>query len=133
MIDPIAVGLSIEYVIEKDRASNNPTTWIIGSMDSFTQSKLLASLIDITVKDGDVAWDKSSNKQHPDFTIVKYGLKGWKNFGKLEFRSEKVSLFGQEIESVPDDLLKQIPLPIVQELALVIWKGNQVSEDLKKN
>ncbi len=133
MIDPLSIGVSIEYIAEEDRKSKNPTVWIIGSLDSFTQSKLISTLVDISVEDGKPKLEKLAQDNHPDFVIVKYGLKGFKNFGDVVFKSEKVTLFGQELEEVSKDVLKVIPLSVIHELANVIWRGNKVSEELEKN
>jgi len=132
MIDPLAIGLTIEYIAQEDKDSENPTVWLIGALDSFTQSKLIGSFLEMSTEDGKPKIEKSIKTGSPDFAIVKYGLKGFKNFGTIEFRSEKVSAFGQEFEAVPDDILGRIPLSLIHELAGIIWKGNNINEDIKK-
>lgn len=132
-MDPLAIGLTMEYVVKDEINLEKYTTWILGTLDSFTQSKLVASFIDISMEDGKPKLEKSKQSEHPDFAIVRYGLKGFKNFGSLEFKTEKISIFNQELEAVPDDILKLIPLDVIHELAKVIWDGNRVNEELKKN
>ena len=68
-----------------------------------------------------------------NFSIVRYGLKGFKNFGDIEFKTEKVKAFDRDIEIVPDEILAKIPLRIIHELSTTIWFGNKVSEELRKN
>lgn len=133
MIDPLAVGLTIEYVVESDRKSVEPTIWVLGALDSFTQSKLASSFFKISM-DGDTPKvEKNMVNDHPDFLVVKHGLKGFKNFGNIEFKTEKSTMFNKELNIVPDEILGKIPLDVIHELAQVIWKGNNVSEDLRKN
>jgi len=134
MVDPLVIGLTKEYITKNDKDSKNPTIWIIGSFDSFTQSKLVASFIDISIdKEGKAILDKNKQAEHPDFMIVRYGLKGFKNFGKIEFKTSKIKLFEQDFDIVSDEVLKIIPLDIIHELAGVIWSGNRVDEELRKN
>ena len=126
MIDPIAVGLTKEYIAKQDRDSASPTIWIIGAMDSLTQSKLAFTFMRES--------EKSHANENPSFMVVKVGLKGFKNFGSAEFRTEKSTMSSMEdIDVVPDDIIKMIPLHIIRELSEVIWQENQVTDDLKKN
>ena len=134
MIDPLAIGENIEYIAKKDRDSGSPTIWIIGPLDSFQQSKILSTLIDIDVKDDKPEVKRNKDRYvHNDFLLVKYGLKGFKNFGKVEVKTEKIKLMDRDMDVLTDDMLKVIPLDIIHELAEVIWNGNKVSEELRKN
>ena len=134
MIDPIAIGQTKEYVAEIEKDSENPTIWIIGAIDSMEKSKLLVSGMDVTVdEEGNTIVKQKNTDVSNDFKVVKYGLKGWKNFGNAEFKTVKETLFDREIDVVSDDLLKVIPLDIIHELSREIWGENQVSEKLEKN
>ena len=133
MIDPLVIGLNKEYIATNDKKSENPTVWIIGCLDSFTQSKLISSFANFSIKEGVPMVEQKVLSEHPDFGIVRYGLKGFKNFGKVEFKTIRTTMFGQDIEVVDDSILKMIPLDIIHELASVIWRGNQVDEETRKN
>lgn len=134
MIDPIAIGQTKEYVSEIEKDSKNPTIWIIGAIDSMEKSKIVISGMDITIdEEGNSIVKQKETGISNDFKIVKYGLKGWKNFGDVEFKTVKEALFDREIDVVPEDLLRVIPLDIIHELSREIWGENQVSEKLEKN
>lgn len=136
MIDPIAVGQTKEYVIKSD--INNPTIWIIGALDSMTKAKIISSFGRVEIQDNKPVYvqgeiDLSMN----NFSIVKYGLKGFKNFVlagvPVEFKTVKEKVFNIEIDAVPDELLKIIPLYAITELANTIWGENIVNSELIKN
>ena len=136
MVDPIAVGQTKEYVLKSDKT--NPTIWLIGPLDSITKSKIIGSFGKIEIQDGKPIYVQGNiDFTQNNFLIVKYGLKGFKNFlldGKeVEFKLNKEKVFNQEIEAVSDEVLKMIPLFAINELASVLWGENQVSEELEKN
>lgn len=136
MIDPIAVGEPKEFVVKEDLKSKSPTTWFIGALDSIEKQRILSSNLIVSTDDKGSPTVETVEKENEilnDFAIVKYGLKGWKNFGTLEFRTEKVKLFDREIDAVPDDLLRRIPLFIIYQLSTEIWGENKVDENLEKN
>lgn len=147
MIDPIAVGLTKEYVskydvvaVEKDgqktyEPNPNPTVWMIGAIDSIEKAKIQNSWMDVIVaEDGKTNIVRNKDKvANSDFEIVRYGLKGFKNFGSLEFRTEKQKFFDRDIDVVAEDIIRSIPLDIIRELAEVIWNDNHVDRNLRKN
>lgn len=131
MIDPISVGQTKEYILKLDKV--NPTIWLIGPLDSITKAKILSSFGKVEIKDGQPVYVQSAESLGlNDFSIVKYGLKGFKNF-KVEFKTNKEKVYNQEIDAVSDEVLKAIPLFAIRELADVIWGENRVSEELEKN
>ena len=136
MIDAIAFGQTKEYVLKSDK--KNPTIWLIGALDSITKARIISSFGKIEIKEGQPVYSQGEiDLALNNFSIVKYGLKGFKNFKsgdkEVEFKTEKIKVFNQEIEAVSDDILKIIPLFAITELANVIWGENQVSEELAKN
>jgi len=136
MVDPIAVGQIKEYVLQNDK--KNPTIWLIGAIDSITKAKIVSSYGKIEIKDNQPIYVQGEiDLALNNFSIVKYGLKGFKNFsldGKpVEFKTIKEKVFNAEIDVIPDELLKMIPLYAISELANVIWGENQVSGELSKN
>ena len=136
MIDPIAFGQTKEYVLKNDKV--NPTIWIIGALDSITKAKIVSSFGKVEVKDGQPVYTQSEiDLSLNNFSIVKYGLKGFRNFKlddkEVEFKVNKEKVFGNEIEAVSDEVLKSIPLYVIAELSNAIWGENQVSAELVKN
>lgn len=135
MIDPISVGQIKEYPLKNDK--KNPTIWLIGPLDSITKSKIISSFGRIEVVDNKPVYIQKDIDSQNNFTIVKYGLKGFKNFllnGKeVEFKANKEKVFDREIEVVSEDILRMIPLFAINELANEIWGENRVSEELEKN
>jgi hypothetical protein len=147
MIDPIAVGLTKEYVSvqdvvveEKDgkkimSKNPNPTVWLVGAIDSIQKAQIQASWFDVeTTLDGKSKIVRNKDKfTNSDFEIVKFGLKGFRNFGDTEFKTDKIKFFDREVDIVSEETVRRIPLSIIQELAKVIWDENQVNEELRKN
>jgi len=136
MVDPISVGMTKEYTLKGDK--KNPTIWVIGPLDSIMKSKFLASFGKIEVKDGKPVYVQGDiDYTQNNFSLVKYGLKGFKNFKikdkEVEFKTKKEKVFNVEMEVVAEDTLKMIPLFAINELANEIWGENQVGEDLEKN
>lgn len=136
MVDPIAVGQIKEYALKTDK--ENPTTWLIGPLDSITKAKMIGSFGKIEIQNEKPVYVQGNvDFAQNNFSIVKYGLKGFKNFlldGKeVEFKTQKEKVFDREIEIVSDETLMKIPLFAINELASVIWGENQVSEELAKN
>lgn len=136
MIDPIAFGQIKEYVLKSDK--ENPTIWLIGPLDSITKAKIISSFGRIEIKDSQPVYVQGElDLALNNFSIVKYGLKGFKNFKlgdkEIEFKTVKEKVFNKEIEAVSDEILKIIPLFAITELANIIWGENQVSAELIKN
>lgn len=136
MINPISVGQTIEYSLKND--TENPTIWIIGPLDSITKGKMVSQYGKIEVKDGKPVYiEKDIDAAMNNFNIVRYGLKGFKNYKlngvDVEFKTKKEKLFDHEVDVVDDETLKCIPLFAIAELANVIWGENEVSEALRKN
>lgn len=136
MIDPIAVGQIKEFVLKTDK--ENPTIWLIGPLDSITKSKIISSFGKLEIQNEKPVYVQANvDLTQNNFTIVKYGLRGFKNFildgQEVEFKTQKEKVFDHELDVVSDDTLKMIPLFAISELASQIWGENQVSEELAKN
>ena len=136
-IDPIAVGQIKEYILKRDD-KKNPTIWLIGPLDSIMKGKIIGSFGKVEVKDNKPVYVQGDiNLSENNFVIVRYGLKGFRNFslnGKdVTFKTIKKKVFDRDIEIVSDETLSRIPLFAINELANEIWGENQVSEDLEKN
>jgi hypothetical protein len=134
MIDPIAVGQTKEYIIKAEQGTDNPTIWIIGALDSMDKAEILSNLSSVENVD-DKTQIKANEKKliHSDFIIVGHGLKGFKNFGDVKFKTAEIDFFDKKKQVVHEDILKMIPLIVIQELANEIWSENKVDEELEKN
>ena len=142
MIDPIALGQNKEYIAIQDKnkdetSKDNPTIWILGPLNAMQKALITAHSIS---EDSEVSEDKEGKKSikalsqsmiKQDFEIVRQGLKGFKNFGTLEYSTEKIKFFNEEIDVVTQNLL--LVIPIIRELADVIWGENTVDEKLAEN
>ena len=132
MVDPIAVGQILEYTLKND--TTDPTVWLIGPLDSITKARIISKLGKIEMKNGEAVYSQGEiDFTMNNFTIVKYGLKGVKNW-KLNGEDIKFDTATENgITVVADEILKKIPLYAIAELANVIWGENQVNEELRKN
>jgi len=135
MINPIAIGLTKEYVLKNDKV--NPTVWIIGSIDSMMAAKIASESGQIEMVDGKPTFVVNEDIANNDFKLVRYGLKGFKNFSidgkEVEFKFSKEKMMDHDIDVAHEDIIKMIPLFAIHELAMEIWKANQVSEEEGKN
>ena len=135
MISPIAIGLTKEYTLKSDK--NDPTIWIIGAIDSVMAAKIASAAGKIEMKDGQPIFVSSGDLADNDFRIVKYALKGFKNFKingvDVEFKLAKEKFIDREIDVVHNDIIGMIPLFAIHELAMEIWGTNQVTEEEEKN
>ena len=136
MINPIALGDVIEFVLPEDK--EDPTIWLIGPIDSILKTKLESSFLDIKIVDGKV--DSLVPKLpilEQNSKMVQFGLKGFKNFilkGKeVPCKMEKVKFSGIEVEIMSEETIKYIPRNVIVQLANDIWKENQVSKEEEKN
>jgi hypothetical protein len=146
MIDPIAIGQTKEYILKREReikdgegkvtkpANPNPTVWIIGALDSMEMNRVDSLSMKVEQIEGRVVISRNAEEVFKkDFTVVRLGLKGFRNFGSLEFKTDKVRLFDCEKDVVHDDVLKAIHPDVIYELSQEIWGSNKVDEELEKN
>lgn len=123
MIDPIAIGMTKEHICKGDK--ENPTVWLIGAIDSMEQAAILDSL------------DLKNKGAQSNFIVVKYGLKGFRNFKidgvDVEFKTEKIKFMDKDRDVVSDETLKQIPHFVIIELSSEIWESNRPKEEQEKN
>jgi len=135
MIDPIGIGLTKEYTLKSDK--KNPTIWIIGAIDSMMAQKVASKIGRVEMVKGQPEFVPDEDIANHDFKLVKYGLKGFRNFKikgeEVKFKTIKENFFDREVEVVHDDILKQIPLFAIHEIAMEIWGSNIVKEEEEKN
>ncbi len=136
MIDPIAVGLTKEYVLESDD-KDNPTIWLISALDSLLASKIVSAMGKVEIQDDKPIFVPFNDLAENDFSIIKYGLKGFKNFKidgvDIPFETVKEKSAGIEYDVVSQKTISQIPLFVIHELAMEIWGSNNVDKALRKN
>lgn len=110
-----------EVTLDNDK--KDPTIWKIGVLPAYVLAKITAL----------VAEDNATAM----FNIVQLGLKGWDNFKvgekSIDFRTEKATKFGKEMDIVPMDLIDHIPFYVIVELSTKIMGINQLTESEQKN
>jgi len=131
MITPIALGAVKRYVAKDDK--ENPTTWLLGSIDSIAKTKILSESISVNMDDLDnPKINANINPLEQDLLIVRMGLKGYENFS-VPYKTEKLKIGTMEIDVLAEEILKAIPRNIISELSGVIWGENTVTEKERKN
>lgn len=139
MIRPINVGETIKYQLKKD--NEDPTTFIIGVLDSLIKSKLqdlgmVYKYNPEAPKDSVAEARMDIAKQELEF--VRFGVKGIENFKdkkgvEIPFKTVKRMVGNTEYQIVSDETLKYIPLNAIRELAQVISDENKIGEAERKN
>ena len=116
MITGLNLDETQDYVLKGD--TENPTVWKLGAIPSYIFSKIFSSA---KQEDTDTL-----------FKVLQVGLRGWENYA-VEFKREKKSFLGFDIEIVPLEILGSIPIPHVAEIAKKIIDINQIVEQERKN
>ena len=139
MIRAITPDQTFEYICESDRASDQPTRWVLGVLDS-----RLMSYIEDTVTKLEMSGKGANEQPDPVFRtgtrrwlLVKFGLRGWAQFcdahdQTMEEAFDTVALFGKSYRTVSDRLLSLIPTPVLSELAGQIAEQNHLQEADKR-
>lgn len=128
-----------DYVSKFDDG-DEPTVWKIGVLSSRDVGQIRDSVTTISFKtgaDGNMAdEDISTNisRSKMNFEAVRRGLKGWENFIGVDGNAIPSKLVIRDVGNgvkksvVPNEVLDQIPLPVVEELAEQIM-GDNMRED----
>lgn len=131
--------------ISKSDDPNNPTVWIIGELDAYTMARLSDQFLDIGIEqaeDGDPEKATSSLKNMRMFEwaieVCRYGIKDWENFkdqsgNDIQFHSKTEFRNGVETSFLDPEILKRVPMNVLQEIATAIRDTNTVSEKEVKN
>jgi len=117
MISGIDVNAVSDYVSKYDK--DNPTIWQLGVLPYYIIGRFVST--------------KPDEQFELAVKIVQVGLKGWKNFGDIQYRQDSINLFGKVEKAVPEDLISKIPVMILAELAEKIVELNKLSEAERKN
>lgn len=116
MISGLDLKQTISYSLKEDK--DNPTVWELGVIPSYLFAR--------------ISTEAKSNEIDTAFKLLQIAIKGWSNFN-VEFRQEKQTMYGRELNVVPLDLIEQIPLVVVNQLSLKIMEINQITEIERKN
>jgi hypothetical protein len=130
---------SEEYVLEAERGSPDPTTFVLGALDG----RVMAHINDSVTK---FEMDGKAKGATPDpvfrlgtrrWLLVKYGLRGWR--GMLDATGQPVAesfdqlpLGGRSYRVVPDRIIEQMPESAMTELAEQIAQQNELAEAEKR-
>jgi len=117
MISGINLNEVIEFTMPEDK--DNPTIWKLGLIPS-----------------GMLAQIGGAGKDNPievTLKLLAIGLKGWSNFGSVEYKTEKKEICGQVIDSVPISLINQIPLNVIMALSEKLIEINHLTPPERKN
>jgi len=117
MISGLDLNSSVDYVLKNDK--DPKTIWKLGVLPSYLFSR--------------VSEDYQSKPMETVYKILQISLRGWENFGDIEFSTNKEMIFGEEINVVPMSLLNRLPLNIISELAMKVMEINKLSGDEIKN
>lgn len=118
MISGIDINAVVDFTLPDD--TENPTIWKLGIIPSY----LLGQLSNSVAKTGEM--DMA-------FKILQIAIKGWFNFGGIEFKTTKEKWFGRDIDIVPLDLLDRLPLKTITALSAKILEINGLTPEERKN
>lgn len=118
----------------------NATIWEIGTLDSRIAGRIrdMATTVSVDPNAPDEDVNTQINLAEVNYQTVMFGLKGWKNFrdadgNDIPFRTKSRTFSGGTYRVVDPDLMKLIPMHVIDELAAEIKKDNEVSAaDAKK-
>ena len=138
----ISIHETVDFVSKYDPDKENPTLWEIGILDSLTKSKIedMSTVFEVDGSAPDSAKAKTTlNLNDANIDTVRFGLKGFKNFpdpqtGKdIEFKRDIIVRFGKQHHVVSNEVLRVIPIEILNELAGEIAKRSKLSPKEEKN
>jgi hypothetical protein len=142
MLTAIDITQVRHYILEEDRKSTTPTTFHIGQIDGI----LMAFIEDDATRfgfsqnqDPNEKADVFISNNERNLNLVRFGMKGWENFGDA-----KNNLVGFELQEynvpgvgarkgVKQELLMRFRLEWLAELASQIRENNTVTEEELKN
>jgi hypothetical protein len=117
MITGIDLTATINYTLKNDK--DNPTIWKLGILPSYIMGKFSGAA-------------KDADQMELLFKLVQVSLKGWENFNEI-YKTERVNIFGREVEGVALELLEKIPLPAINEISNKILEINNLTSGEIKN
>jgi hypothetical protein len=115
MLSGLNLSQTIDYTLKND--TDPKTVFKLGVIPSY----IFASI------------SEDGGKIDTVYQLLQVGLKGWENFGGIEYETVKEKLFGRELDIVPLSVVERIPLSVVTELSLKVMEINQLSDGERKN
>ena len=119
MISGINLLEVVDFTLQDDK--ENPTVWKLGIIPSDILSRVSLML------------QNSEKQADAMFIIVRIGIKGWTNLADIEFSTAKDKIFGQDIDTIPMDTIKRIPVKVLLTLSTKLFEINNLSEKEQKN
>lgn len=128
-----------ESAKDPDKGNPNATRFKLAFIDSFVTAYLKDKLTSFEADPNDatkVVSVYSPNEIHIE--TVRFGLKGWENFkdeegNDIEFKTVKRRMGGRSYDVVSDELLGNLPMSLIEELAVEIRRLNIVTVAEAKN
>ena len=119
---------------------DDPTTWKVGVLTSRDVGAIRDSVTSVTFKTGGVETDEGRDmtttvsRSKMNFEAVRRGLRGWSNFigpddKPVEFKTHQREVDGKQRDVVRPELLDLIPLSVINHLADIILRDNEMGED----
>jgi len=145
MITGISIADTKEYISKFDPDKDNKekaTIWELGVLDSILKSKIQDIITTYETdpsRPKDITAKATINMNERALDIVRFGLKGFKNFihpqtnQPIKFDTVSINRFGKNYNVVSDEVLKIIPSKILDELAEEIGKQSGLTEEETKN
>lgn len=141
MFTGIDINASRKYVSQNDPDKENPTVFLIGSLDPVVRAELEdeSSLYEMSSQNPDDKTKVQLNLNKRQMTAVRFGLKGMENFldpktlNPVPFKTEKMMYAGKMRDAVPESMLAMIPHALRMELAEEVLNEAYLSEQEEKN
>lgn len=130
---------TVEHQSELDpnKGTDKAVIFTLGAIDTRTFSSIFDKQIESkTNKEGEIII--KPNQLTAAYQFVKFGLKGLQNWlddkdSPIEFKTERVNVFGKSYTLVTDSILEGFPSELITELAEAIIDINNLSESDVKN
>lgn len=134
-IKALTLEATTRYVSKFDPDQENPTIWVLGTLDSRVMAMLrdrsTRMMVDPSRPDDEV--ETTINTDAVNFDTVAYGLLDVENFGcdegDVPFKTRQVNHYGAKYRMVETDFLRRVPMKIIRELAKKLLKDNMLSEE----
>lgn len=153
-IKALDLGKTTNFISKLDRG-DDPTTWVLGTLSSRDKGAIRDSATSFSFSNDDLervrnkesgkaegegekgTVDTKIEKSKMNFEAVRRGLKGWENFLGTDGNAIPFKMVLRDVGNgvtknvVPSDLMDQIPLAVIDELAEEILKDDAGDQDGK--
>jgi len=121
MITGIDVGEVVEFVCAKDKDTEKPTTFLLGTLTNREKLKIVGGAV---TNDGKVDISKLQDKA---VDILKAGVKGIKNL----YNAKKKK--AEDITVITEEVIDRLPINVLSELLGKVLEINLVQDEDTKN